>query len=461
MDIVPFVHEGLGNSSDLVEVAEGEAILVDPDRSIHRYLQAAYSRGWSIVSIFETHLHADFVSGSLEASHVTGAQVYLPEGAQARFPHQPLSVGQRVRVSEMEIEAIDSPGHTPEHMSYVFRPQRQTPALFSGGALIVGGAARTDLISPEMTEPLTRSEYRTLKRAFMSLADETLLYPTHGGGSFCSAGSTSQRISTLGEERARNPLLAINDEEEFVSWFPSTFPPGIPDYFFRMRPINQAGPRLSSEVPKPPSLSPSQFDAAREHALVMDVRPYEEYAEAHILGSVNNAFRSAYGTYLGWVVPPETPLKLVTGDVPLDRVIEESLLVGHELFAGWLDRGMNSWIASKLPVQGTEVVDAGRAREALVDGALALDVRERNEFESGHIEGAVNLPVGDLATNLDKIPKNYPIVAYCGHGERSSTALSLLERAGIGPTMNLRGGLGAWQGAGNRVALGSHPVVDT
>ena len=451
MDVVSFVHEGLGNSSYLVQVAEGEAVLVDPDRSIDRYLQAADSHGWRVVSVFETHLHADFVSGSLETAHAAGARVYLPEAAHARFPHNPLEVGQRVRTSGVDVEAIASPGHTPEHMSYVFRSQRQAPALFSGGAIIVGGAARTDLISPEMTEFLTRSEYRTLKTAFSSLGDDTLLYPTHGGGSFCSAGSTGQRTSTLGEERARNPLLAIDDEDEFVDWFPSTFPPGIPDYFFRMRPINQAGPGLRSDVSKPPPLAPSEFDAARQGGLVMDVRPYEEYAEAHVPGSVSNAFRDAYATFLGWVVPPETPLLLVTGDVPVARIIDESLLVGHERFAGWLDGGMEKWTAGGLPVERIEVVDAVQARQALVDGAVALDVREQNEFESGHIEGAIWIPVGKIQADLDKIPKGRPIIAYCGHGERSSTALSLLERAGIGPLINLRDGFGAWREAGYAV----------
>ena len=172
----------------------------------------------------------------------------------------------------------------------------------------------------------------------------------------------------------------------------------------------------------------------------MDVRPYEAYAEALIPGSVSNAFRDAYATFLGWVVPPETPVLFVNGDVPLRPVIDDSLLVGHERFAGCLDGGMQAWIASGLPVVRSEVVDAGRARKALVDGAAALDVREQNEFAAGHIEGAVHVPVGKLQANLDLVPRDRPIVAYCGHGERSATAISLLERAGLGPLINLRGG---------------------
>ena len=458
MNIIPFVHEGLGNSSYLVQLGEAEAALVDPDRSVERYLDCARSMGWTITSIFETHLHADFVSGVLEVAHATDARVYIPEGAEARFPHSPLGAGQEIRLSQVAVEPIESPGHTPEHLSYVFRVAGQPSALFSGGALIVGGAARTDLISPQMTEPLTRSEYRTLRSAFSKLGDETLLYPTHGGGSFCSAGTGGSRSSTLGVERRQNPLLSIADEEEFVSWFPSTFPPAVPDYFYRMRPTNRAGPRLRGEINPPPRLSPAEFDAARspllnkgEQALVVDVRPFEEYAERHVPGSLSNTFRDAYATFLGWVVPDNMPLLFVAGDVTLARLIDESLLVGYERFAGWLDGGMEAWAAGDRPVGRFELVDASQAHNAVLEGVAILDVREQSEFESGHIQGAINISVGALQAQLAQVPKDRPVLAYCGHGERSSTALSLLESAGIGPLLNLDGGLGAWKEAGYQV----------
>jgi hydroxyacylglutathione hydrolase len=165
-------------------VGEDEAVLVDPDRSIDRYLEASHSRGWKVVSVFETHVHADFISGVLEVARATGAQVYLPEGSGAHFPHRTLQSGQQVEFQGVIIEPIISPGHTPEHMSYLFHIEGQTSALFSGGSLIVGGAAHTDLISSQMTETLTRAQYRTLKTAFSSLSGQTLLFPTHGAGSF-------------------------------------------------------------------------------------------------------------------------------------------------------------------------------------------------------------------------------------------------------------------------------------
>ena len=185
---------------------------------------------------------------------------------------------------------------------------------------------------------------------------------------------------------------------------------------------------------------------------MMDVRPFESYAEIHIPGSVSNPFRDAYATFLGWVVSPESPLLIVTGDAPLEHVVDESLLVRHERFGGWLDGGIEAWSAADLAVESIAVVDALRARKAILDGAAILDVRERDEFESGHVDGAINVPVGTIGANMDRIPKDRPVLAYCGHGERSSTALSLLERAGVGPLMNLSGGMGAWKDAGCKVA---------
>ena len=184
LNVIPFVREGLGNSSYLIQLGEGEAALIDPDRSVDRYLETAGSHGWKISSIFETHIHADFVSGALESAHVTGAPIYVPGEAQAQFPHNVLTPGELIRLGDLTVESIASPGHTPEHQSYVFGADGQASALFSGGSMIVGGASRTDLISEHMTEQLTRAQHRTLMNAFSSLRDDTMLFPTHGAGSF-------------------------------------------------------------------------------------------------------------------------------------------------------------------------------------------------------------------------------------------------------------------------------------
>ena len=340
-----------------------------------------------------------------------------------------------------------TPGHTPEHLSWVVRPPQGAPLLFSGGSLIVGGAARTDLISPELTEELTRAQFHSLRRVLAALPDETALYPTHGGGSFCSTGSGDARTSTLGAERATNPVLAITDEDEFARSFPSTFP-AAPSYLFRLRALNQAGPTLRRNVEAPPALSPEEFERRRRDALVVDTRPLTEYMRGHIPGALSNAFRDAYSTWLGWLVPLETPLLFVAEKGSLDRVVDESLLVGFERFAGYLEGGVEAWRQADLPLATAETVDAEGARRALRNGAASVDVREPDEFASGHVEGAIPLPLGQLPARHDRLPRDRPLIVYCAHGQRAATAVSLLEREGFEALISLNGGIAAWRDAG-------------
>ncbi len=451
MNVIPFVHDGLGNSSYLIGLEGGSALLVDPDRTVQRYLDVASARGWSIERVLETHLHADFVSGAHELAAAVGATLFVPEGEGLRLPHEGVRGAERWTLDSVEIESVASPGHTPEHMSYVLRAGSRRPSLFSGGSLLVGGAARTDLISPDMTDALTRAQYRTLTAAFSALPDETLLFPTHGGGSFCSVGTGGERTSTLGAERATNPVLGCGNEDEFAAWFPTTFP-SAPAYYFRMRTFNQTGPRLRRAIPQPPRLSQVEFNAAQRDAMIIDTRSAAAYAKAHIPGSISIAFRDVFAVWLGWVVPANVRLLFVADDLPIERLLDECLLVGYEQFAGVLEGGLASWEAAGLPVMRTGMVSPSEARGLLLDGASALDVREPDEYRSGHIPEAVHVPLGQIARHLDDIPNDRPIVAYCGHGERAATAISLLERAGRTTLLNLDGGIDAWRDEGYGVA---------
>jgi glyoxylase-like metal-dependent hydrolase (beta-lactamase superfamily II) len=440
MNIVPFVHEGLGNSSYLVGLDDGTALLVDPDRSIQRYLDQARAMEWRIKAVFETHLHADFVSGAHEVAAATGARLFLPREAHVRLPHEPVDAGRLITLSGTEIEAIGSPGHTPEHISYTIRTNAHPAALFTGGSLIVGGAARTDLISDEMTDELTRAQFRTLANAFKSMPDETELYPTHGGGSFCSAGSGSSRTSTLGLERATNPMLNFENEDKFAAWFPTTFP-AAPAYYFRMRAFNAVGPRLRRDIPMPPPMEPDQFAAAANTALIVDTRSVEAYSTAHIRGSLHIQFRDSFAVWLGWLVPAGTRLLFVAEPARLDDIITEALLVGYEDLGGWLGGGVDAWRRSGHPVSSTEFVDGDTALTYVADGADLIDVRETNEYVQRHAPNARHIALGTLDQRSLAGTEEDRVVVYCGHGERSSTAASLLERAGRTHVVNVRGGL--------------------
>ena len=450
MRVFPFVHEGLGNSSYLVDTGGGNALVIDPDRTTRRYLEAADGRGLTITGALETHVHADFVTGAIELKTATGATIYSPQGSEARYAHHPVTGGDVLRLGEAEIEIIAAPGHTPEHIAYVVRVSDAEPVLFSGGSLIVGGAARTDLLTPEQTEPLSRAQYHTLREAFSGLPDATALYPTHGGGSFCSAGGSGERTSTLGEQRAANPALAEMSEDEFVEWFPGTFP-RVPKYYWRMRAINQAGPRLRRDISLPKLLDPHHFQEAGHHGVIVDVRTPEEHLAGHIPNSLGNPFRDAFGVWMGWLVDLGTPLSFVCDGQPLEQVIDECLLVGHEELFAVLDGGFAAWEKAGLPVTDDPYLSPADARKQIREGVAILDVREPDEWERSRIEGAIHIPLGSLEDRLDEVPRDRPVLAYCGAGMRSTSAASILERAGIETVMSIRGGFSAWESAGEPV----------
>lgn len=446
MRTIQFVHEGLGNSSYILDLGNGSALMVDPDRSVDRYLDALRDNRLTLRGVFETHLHADFVSGAHELAAQAGSPIFLAADAASKLPVQALRGGQSLQVDGAEVTALASPGHTPEHLSFVLRSAAGPPVLFSGGSLIVGGAARTDLISAEMTEPLTRAQFQTLRHAFAQLPDDTLLYPTHGGGSFCSTGAGHERTSTLGRERRDNPLLALTDEDEFVRWFPTTFP-AAPGYFYRMRVFNQAGPRLVAEIQKPPPLSPEDFDRLRGGSVVVDGRSKEAFARGHVQGSLSNPIRDDYAVWLGWLVPEDATLLFVAEEGEVERMVDQALLVGFERFAGYLTGGVDAWRRSGRGLRCVDLADAQRVRHLVRHGATVLDVREPDEYDAGHIEGAIHVPLGSLAANEDRVPRDRPVVVYCGHGERASTGASLLEAAGFHNLVNLDGGIEAWRRA--------------
>jgi hydroxyacylglutathione hydrolase len=449
MDEVRVFHDaGLGNGSYLIDVGEGRGALVDPDRRVRRYLETARDAELEIVAVLDTHLHADFVSGSLDVRDRTGAELHEPAEAGVGFPHRPVKPGERLEIGRVELEMLATPGHAPEHVSYVLRRDGGEPALFSGGALIRGGAARTDLAGPELTEHLTRHEYETLHHAFSQLPDETRLFPTHGGGSFCSTGSAGELTSTLGAERQANPLLTMT-EEDFVGSWPKTFP-RTPAYFARMREVNWAGPRLRRDIERPRPLTPKAFAAAAsDHdSIVVDTRSAGEYAEAHGHGALAIPFRDAFPTWLGWLVPADARLLLVLGDASLEDVVDACLLVGLERFAGVLDGGIDAWREAGLPLRSLPAIGAEDTVPWIRGGAKPLDVREPDEVERGAIAGATAIPLGDLPQRIADVPDGRPVLAYCASGMRSTTAASILERAGVDPVVNLRGGYGAWREVG-------------
>ncbi|MBJ7601545.1 MAG: MBL fold metallo-hydrolase [Candidatus Nephthysia bennettiae] len=439
-EIIPIQDEGLGNHSYLVELGDHRALLLDPSRDPLPYLATAKQRGLTVAFSLETHLHADFISGSRELAF-RGARVLAPAAGRLQHPHRGLEDREEVDLGGLTLQALATPGHTPEHLSYLLLDGKRPLALFSGGALLPGSAARTDLISAAETDSLTRELYRGVRERLFSLPDDLPVYPTHGAGSFCSAASSGEPWTTIGREKAANPIFASADEDEFVRAFLGSLG-SYPDYFLRLREINRRGPRVYGA--RWPSLSPLSVEEVRrlvtQGAEVVDVRPYRDFAAGHIPGALSNTLREAFASWLGWVVPEAMRLVFVLNpDQDRAELVRQCLKVGYEDLAGELAGGLAAWQSAGLPTSTISLLSASQT----VPG-LALDVRQRSEYSVSRLPRAMHIELGSLKRAADALPAG-PVMTYCGHGERAMMAASLLERAGRKDLAVLDGGIAAWQ----------------
>ncbi len=444
-EIVTLRDEGLGNSSYLVDLGDGRGLVLDPSRDPGPYLAAAARRGVRLAYIVETHLHADFLSGSRELAAM-GATVVAPAAARLQFPHRRLGDGDQLALGGLSLRALATPGHTPEHLAWLLVDGARPLALFSGGSLLVGAVARTDLISPDRTEELARALWRSLHERILTLPDDLPVYPTHGAGSFCSAPTGAEPNTTIGREKATNPLLAAADEDAFVKLLVGGLG-SYPRYFLRLRETNRHGPRVYGATPPPlERLTPGAVRRlVAEGAELVDARPIAAFAAGHISGALSIPLRSAFATWLGWLVPDDRPLVVVV-DADQDRgdLVRQALKVGYERLAGELAGGMAAWQAAGLPMSRIPLV----APDA-VQGGRVLDVRRDAEFAAGHLPGAAHVELGAL-TDRVALPGG-PLAVVCGHGERAMTAASVLERLGRADVSVVEGGMSAWTDAGRRL----------
>jgi len=452
----PVIDEGLGNSSYLAEVANGVALAVDPGRDPRPYQELAAASGLRIGFTADTHVHADFVSGGRELAGL-GARLLAPAGSGLEFPHDELRDGQEADLGGLTLRVLATPGHTPEHLSYLLADGTSPVAVFTGGALIVGGVARTDLADPAQAEAWTRAAYRSA-RALLELPDGLAVYPTHGPGSFCSAGETGERATTIGRERTGNPLLAGAGEDSFTREVLARLG-SYPAYFGWMPALNRRGaPRHGSTRPVLAALTAAHVaELASAGAAIVDARPIEEFAAGHIPGSLSDALRPAFATWLGWLASPGRPLVVVRGPGQ-DRgeLAEACLKVGFDNLVGELDGGIAAWRAAGLPTARIPLT-GGRENQG-DNGGRVLDVRQHGEWESGHIPGALHVELGALADPAvaARVP-DQPLTVLCGHGERAMTAASVLAaaRGSASGLSVLRGGPGDWtKAAGQPLARG-------
>ena len=433
--------------------SEREAVVVDPQRDVDLYLKAAADHGLQIRHIFETHLHADFVSGHKELASRTGAQIYIGAQAGARFQHVPVTDGFELKFGKVCIRVMETPGHTPESICLVLtdREKSITPcAVLTGDTLFIGDVGRPDLSPRHTPAQLAGLLYDSLHTKLMTLPDNVLVYPAHGAGSLCGKNMRAERSSTIGTERLTNYALQIKSREEFIAQLTSNLP-ARPEYFLKDAEINRTGAPALSELPALHAIEPRELEQMlRQGEMALDVRSGDAFAAAHVPGSVNIAlsgqFASWAGTVLGLTAHP-----VLIADT--EQQIEEARIrlarVGIENIDGYLAGGVAEWKQAGLPVATTEQVTPEELNTRLRAGSLqVLDVRRQPEWDAGHIEGATWWPLDNFRVSPPEIDHEAPLAVHCKSGYRSMIAASLLESAGFHRIVNVVGGFDAWQQAG-------------
>ncbi|MDX3532959.1 MBL fold metallo-hydrolase [Streptomyces sp. MB09-01] len=441
--LIPLVDDGLGNSAYLADLGDGRALAVDASRDLRALRAAADRRGLRVAFAADTHLHADFLTGALQLAAADGATVLASAAGHRAFEHTALGDGDEVDLGGLTLRALATPGHTDEHLSFLILDGARELGVFTGGSLIVGSAARTDLLGADRAEELARCQYRSLRR-LAELPDATAVWPTHGAGSFCSAPPGSERTTTIGAQKAANHLLAAPDEDIFVQRLLASLG-SYPAYFDRLAETNRRGPALTAAAPALEPLTTTEVRSLlAAGAQLVDARPVAEFADGHIPGALSNPLRPAFATWLGWLLPDDIPLVFVLGPGQDPAELAwQATKIGYDRLAGRLAGGMDSWRADGGPLATIPLVTGGQIGDRPV-----LDVRQDSEFRAGHIPGAAHRELGTLAADSHDLGDG--AVVMCGHGERAMTAASLLARSGARGLTVLAGGADDWAKATGR-----------
>lgn len=449
--------EGLAHFSYVLgDERRGVCAVIDPRRDVDVYLEVGRTHQVRITHVLETHIHADYVSGSRELAARTGAELYVGAAEVYGFEHRPLRDGDTLSVGGLALRVLHTPGHTPEHVCFLVRGGKGASApwgLFTGDTLFAGEVGRPDLLGEGTEESLARRLYHSLHDRLIPLGDGIEIHPAHGAGSPCGASIGDRTTSTLGYERIHNPRLQVKSKEEFVGEILGSAPPA-PFYYPRMKRINAEGPRVLGCPPPLEPLEPERFreEMQQPDTIVVDAREIEAWGGAHIAGSLNIALRKAFPLWAGWLLRPEQRILLILADPRDADVVQRHLLgVGFETLVGYLRFGMRGWIEAGLPFESTPQMSVHELRERVDDQSEALqvlDVRGDGEWAQGHIPTARHVYAPFLPEQLDNLDRDRPLVTYCGSGYRSSMAASLLEQAGFRQVYNVPGSIAAWTAAG-------------
>jgi hydroxyacylglutathione hydrolase len=447
--------EGIAELSYLLgDDEEGVAAVFDPRPDCDVYIEMAREVGVAITHIFETHIHADLVSGSRElCARVESARIFASHegGARYGFEHEQVQDGDRFTFGNVVVTARHTPGHTPEHLSYVLTEADHPDepwGVLTGDSLFVSSAGRPDLLGADHTDELAEKQFHTLRDFYLKLPDHVMIYPNHGAGSPCGADIGARLSSTIGYEKRFNKFLQIDDVKKFTDYALATAPP-VPTYYPRMKKVNTEGPEVLGNLPRVQGLPPKAFKEAIEKraGVLVDVRTMLAFGGGHIADALNIGGSPLLSIWAGWMLDPKEPILLVLeGDDDLKKIVRLFVRTGYTRFAGYLVGGMKAWDLAGYPLERIGQMSVhelnGRKSELQV-----VDVRSPGEWKKGHIPGARHIFLPELQKRIGELDSKKPTAVYCGSGYRASIAASILKPRGFNELWNVPGSWEAWKKA--------------
>ena len=444
----------LAHASYLIGSA-GEAAVVDPQRDIAQYLEEAQAHGLRIRYVIETHLHADFVSGHRELADKTGAEIVFGARAEAAFPHRAVREGEEIRIGEVILRFLETPGHTPESLSVLVIDLASSPdpvKVLTGDTLFIGDVGRPDLAGSKgyTPEQMAGMLYESLHGKLLRLADDVEVHPAHGAGSLCGRNISTETSSTIGHQRKFNYALQPMEKETFVQMM-TTDLPAVPGYFPIDAEINRQGARSLDEMGKPPALTPEEVNRLHHAgAILLDLRTSAAFGQAHIPGSIHIGLNGQFASWAGSLLHLDHPILLIAGEEDeVTQAVVRLARVGIETVRGYLDGGILAWHRAGFTTVSIPQIPVDELSHWLEEGrpVALLDVRHPGEYAQGHVPTAINLPLPHLSLDAARFDPAAPTVVICAGGYRSSIATSILARKGFRTLFNVVGGTSAWVGA--------------
>ncbi len=460
-----YFTDKIAHSSYILAGRESCAV-IDPRRDVDIYINEARALGVVITHVLQTHLHADFVSGHLELAAKTGAKIYVAKSAHCAFDHIALAEGDEIGIEDMVLRVLETPGHTPEHLSYIVIDKSRAAdpiGVFVGDTLFVGDVGRPDLF-PDIAEELAGELYQSLHDKLLKLPDYVEIYPAHGAGSLCGRSMSAKWLSTIGFERKFNSALQIKNKADFIKSLTTDMPPA-PDHFSRCSGINRNGPAMLDKLHPLEELDVDQFAERMKDpgSILLDTRGYHAFAAQHIPGAWHLDLGGNFPTFAGWVLPTDKNILVIADDY---QKVREACIwsrrAGVDKIAGYLSGGMTAWAMAGFKTGRIDLISPAELHEMICSAAdfVLLDVRAPLEYQDNHIETAVNIPVAEIRTRYRELDREKTTVVICSTGNRASLGISILKQHGFSKICNVAGGMTGYSAAGYsgecRICAGPH-----